>query len=134
MAKNDNVASGWVGWAVFAGFMMMITGLFQAIAGLTGLLKHNWYVVSTADKLLVFNYQTWGWIDLLVGLFILLAGVSVLHGSVWARVVGVLLASVSAVAALASINLYPIWSVIIITIDVLVIYALTVHGGELKEN
>ena len=42
MAKNDNMASGWVGWAVFAGFMMMISGVFQAVAGLTGLLKHNW--------------------------------------------------------------------------------------------
>lgn len=133
MAKNDNVATAWVGWAVFAGFMMMISGLFQAVAGLTGLLKHSWFVVSSTDQLLVFNYQTWGWINLLIGIFILLAGVSVLHGSVWARIVGVLLAASSAVASLVSINQYPIWSIIIITIDVLVIYALTVHGGELKD-
>jgi len=133
MAKNDKVVTGWVGWVVFAGFMMMITGLFQAIAGLTGLLKHNWYVVSTADKLLVFNYQTWGWIDLIIGIFILLAGVSVLHGSVWARFVGVVLAGLSAIASLVSINEYPIWSVVIIAVSVLVIYALTVHGNELQE-
>lgn len=55
-----------------------------------------------------------------------------MKGSVWARVVGVLIALLSAAANLASVNIYPIWSIIIITINVLVIFALTVHGDELK--
>ena len=134
MAANNKQLSNWVGWVFFAGFMMIISGLFSAIAGLTGLLKHNWYVVSTTNHLLVFNYQAWGWIDLAIGLVVLLAGFSLLHGSTWARVVGVILAGLSAVGALASISELPVWSIILITIDVLVIYALTVHGGELADK
>jgi hypothetical protein len=68
----------------------------------------------------------------LLGLTVLLAGFGVMKGSVWARVVGVLIALLSAAANLASVNIYPIWSIIIITINVLVIFALTVHGDELK--
>jgi hypothetical protein len=132
MAKVEKQLSNWTGWVFFAGIMMILSGVFDIIAGLTGLLRHTWYV-ATSTQLLVFNYNAWGWIDLLLGLVILLAGFSVLHGSVWARVVGVILASFSAVASLASVNAYPLWSIVVITIDVLVIYALAVHGGELKD-
>ena len=133
MASNDKQLSNWTGWVFFAGIMMILSGFFDVIAGLTALLRPSWYVV-TSTHLLVFNYNAWGWVDLAVGLIILLAGFSVMHGSVWARVVGVIVAALSAVAALASISSYPIWSVIVITIDILVIYALTVHGGELAEK
>ena len=132
MAANDKQLSNWTGWVFFAGIMMVLSGVFDVIAGLTALLRPTWYV-ATANHLLVFNYHAWGWIDMLIGLVILLAGFSILHGSMWARVVGVIVASVSMLGALASISSYPIWSIIIITIDTLVIYALTVHGGELKD-
>ncbi len=133
MATSSQTYSHWTGWVFFAGFMMILSGLFNAIAGLTALLRPTWYVTS-AHGLLVFNYSAWGWIDLLTGLVVLLAGISVLHGALWARIVGVVIATFDAIAALASISAYPIWSVIIITIDVLIIYALTVHGGELQSN
>lgn len=132
MATKDNLAKK-TGWVYFAGVMMIIGGLFQAIDGLTALLKPTWYVV-TSSHLLVFNYTAWGWIDLVIGIFILLAGFSILHGSTWARVVGVVLAALSAVGALVSITAYPIWSILIIVIDVVVIHAIVVHGAELKDN
>lgn len=133
MAAANKQVSNWTGWVFFAGIMMVLSGIFDIVAGLTGLLRHTFYVVSTSSHLLVFNYQSWGWIDLALGLLILLAGFSVLHGSLWARVVGVVLASLSAIAWLASVNEYPVWAIIVITVDVLVIYALVVHGGELKD-
>ncbi|MEK7599864.1 MAG: hypothetical protein AAB462_02425 [Patescibacteria group bacterium] len=131
MATNNKELSNWTGWVFFAGLMMILSGLFQAIAGLTALLRPTWYV-ATEKSLLVFNYTAWGWIHLSIGLLILLAGFSLLHGSKWARIVAVILAILSAVAALASVSAYPIWSILIITIDVLVIHAVTVYGGELK--
>jgi len=131
MAVNDKNVDAKVGWVAFAGVMMVLAGMFHAVAGLTALLRDTWYVVS-GDSLLVLNYTAWGWIHLLAGIFILLAGFSVLHGANWARVVGVILASLSALANLAWLNAYPIWAVIIITIDIVVIHALVVHGGELK--
>ena len=83
--------------------------------------------------MLFLNFTTWGWIHLLLGIVVLIAGFYVMHGSTWARVVGTILAGISLIANLAYVNTYPIWSIAIMVVDVLVIYALIVHGGELKE-
>lgn len=133
MAKNSKDVSNWVGWVFFGGFMMIIAGIFQAVAGLTGLLRHSYYVVTSNSGLLVFNYKAWGWIDLIIGVIVLLAGIQLLQGSTWARFVGVVVAALSLIANLATVKEYPIWSIMIVIIDVLVIYAITVHGSELKE-
>lgn len=130
--KNNGEVTGWTGWVFFAGFMMIMLGIFQAIAGLTALINNQWLVV-TEKNLLVLNFATWGWIHLLIGIVVLIAGFSVMHGSMWARIVGIIIAIISSVANLASVNVYPFWSIIMIVIDILVIYALTVHAGELKE-
>jgi hypothetical protein len=124
--------TGWVGWAVFAAFMMMLAGVFQFIFGLTAVVNDQYFVV-TRDQLLLFDMTTWGWIHLISGALVFLAGISVLSGGMYGRIIGTILAFLSAVASLASIAAYPIWSIAIITIDVLVIYALTAHGSELKE-
>jgi hypothetical protein len=130
MATKNNV-TGWVGWIFFAGFMMTMLGTFQMIAGLTVLFNSDW-LVTTESKLLLLDFSTWGWTYFLLGLTVLLAGFGVMKGSAWARVVGVLIALGSAAANLASVNIYPIWSVITIAVSVLVIFALTVHGDEVK--
>ncbi|HUA13251.1 MAG TPA: hypothetical protein VL989_02000 [Candidatus Sulfotelmatobacter sp.] len=134
MAKQNDQLSGWTGWVFFGGFMMIILGIFQTIAGLTGLLKHSYYAVTTTQGLLVFNYQAWGWVELVLGIVILLAGFSLLHGSTWARIVGVILAALSAVANLVTVKEYPVWSIVLLAIDVIVIYAITVYGGQLKQD
>ncbi|MBP7807329.1 hypothetical protein KA047_02425 [Candidatus Saccharibacteria bacterium] len=131
--NNNNNVTGWTGWVYFAGFMMIINGVLQGIAGLTALLNNEWLVV-TENKLLLLNFTTWGWVHLLLGVVILMAGFYVMHGAVWARAVGVILASLGVVINLAYVNAYPLWSLAIILIDVLVIYALTVHGGEVREK
>lgn len=127
-------ASGWVGWIAFGSFMMMLLGIFHAIAGLVGIFQDNFYAVRTGDQLLLFSVETWGWIHLIAGSIVFLAGLSLLSGALWARIITVLLASLSAIAYLTSITLYPIWSVIGITLAVLVIYAVTVHGRELTDE
>jgi hypothetical protein len=132
MAVNNNTPSGWVGWAYFASFMMMLLGTLQGIAGLTGIFKDNYYVV-TQNHLLAFDYTAWGWINLILGIIIFMAGLELLRGAVWARVVAVLLAIVSFAANMAFLNAYPVWSVIMMIVDVLIIYSLTVHGAELRE-
>lgn len=129
--KNDT--TGWVGWVYFAGILMIIMGIFQAIAGLTALLNGGFFVV-TQDKLVTFDYTQWGWIHLILGGVVMAAGSAVMNGRMWGRVVGVFLASLSALANFAFISAYPIWSVLIIAMDILIIYALVVHGGEAKEN
>jgi len=127
-----NQPTGWVGWVYFASLMMMLVGGFQAISGLVALFKDDFYLV-TEKALLVSNYDTWGWIHLVMGIVIFAAGVALMNGATWARMVGVLLAGLSLFANMAFISAFPLWSILMIVIDILVIYALTVHGGEVRE-
>ena len=117
------------GWAVFAGVMMILIGGFHAIQGFAAILKDNFYAV-TPNYIFEFNVTTWGWIHLIAGIIVVLAGFGVFSGSVWARTVGVIVAFISAVVNFAWLPYSPVWSVIVITVDVLVIYALIVHGRE----
>ncbi len=129
MAKNSNDVTGWVGWVYFAGFMMIVLGIFQAIAGLTGLLNST-YFVKLQSHLLVFNYTQWGWIHLLFGILVIVTGTNLFTGKTWARVVATILVTLNLVAQFAFVSVYPIWSIIMMVVDVLIIYALTVHGRE----
>jgi hypothetical protein len=124
--------TGWVGWIVFAGTMMIMVGAFEAMMGFVALFKDDYYLVARNGLVVSLDYTTWGWIHLIFGIVALLAGFGLLAGQMWARVVGVIVAVVSAIANVAFLAAYPVWSVIIITVDVLVIWALTVHGREVK--
>ncbi len=123
--------SGWAGWAIFAGVMMIMLGAFTAFAGLVAIFDHTWYRPNDT-ALFTLNYTAWGWFWLIVGFVVLLSGFGVLVGNAFARFVGVVLALLSAFGQLVFITAYPLWSIIIITVDVVVIYALTAHGRELR--
>jgi hypothetical protein len=130
--NSRSTTTGWVGWAVFAAVIMITVGIFQAIAGLIALFNPN-YVVVAPQNLLFLDLASWGWVHLLMGLVIVGAGFAVLNGQVWGRTIGVIMAILSAVANFVFIPAYPIWSVILIVVDFLVIYALIAHGHELRD-
>jgi hypothetical protein len=132
--NTDPAPTAWTGWVVFAAFMMIMVGVLQAIEGLVAIFDDGFYHVTSSGLVLNVNYNVWGWTHLLLGVLILVSGLGVLTGNLAARTVAVILAGLSALANLAFIEAYPIWSVIVITVDVLVIYALTVHGGELRDS
>lgn len=121
--------SGWVGWVYFAGAMLLAVGGMQIIAGLVGIFNSDFYVV-TESRLVAFDYSTWGWINLGLGTLVLLTGVGVWAGLTWARVVAVLLSILAILGNVAFLPAYPLWSLVAITINGLVIYALTMHGDE----
>ena len=123
--------TGWVGWVAFAGVMLILDGIFQAIIGLTALFNNQVYLV-TSKTLVAFNITTWGWVHMLIGLALVLVGLSLFSGSMAGRVIAVFLAGLSAIANLAFVGVYPLWSLVVITVDILVMYALIVHGGEVK--
>lgn len=130
---KDPDPTGWTGWVVFASFMMIMAGSFQAIEGLVAIFDDGFYHVTESGLVVNVDYSVWGWTHLLLGALLIVAGVGVLAGNTLARLVAIALAGLSALVNLAFIEAYPIWAVIIITIDVLVIYALTVHGRELAD-
>jgi hypothetical protein len=125
--------TGWTGWVMFASFMMILTGSFQLVEGFVAIFDKGFYAVGKSGQVISVNYNVWGWFHVLLGAVILVAGVGVLTGNLAARTLGVILAGLSALANLLFIAAYPFWSLTIIAIDVLVIYALTVHGRELRD-
>jgi hypothetical protein len=125
--------TGWAGWVVFAGVMLVLVGAFQAIDGLVALFRDEIYLVRPDGLVVNVDYTVWGWVHLLLGIVLIAAGAAVFSGRIWGRTIGVIGAIISAVLNFAYIGAYPVWSILIITIDVIVIYALIAHGGELRE-
>ena len=125
-----NVNEWAVGLMYFAALMMMITGTFHLIAGLAAVLQDQLYVLQ-AGYVLKLDITTWGWIHLGAGILVLAAGIGLLSGATWARVVGVIVAVLSAVVNFAFLPWYPIWSALIIGLDIFVIWALTAHGSDI---
>ena len=131
-ATYETERSGWTGWIAFAGVIMIISGGLNALYGLIGVVNDEW-VVWTNRSSLYLDISQWGVVHLVVGLVMLLAGIGVFSGNILARTVGVIVASVSLIANFFFIPAYPLWALIVITIDLLVIWALTAHGKEMRE-
>jgi len=137
MRKEENMTdkqpSGWaIGWTAFAGFMMIMMGGWWIIGGIVAILNNQFYVV-TQNWIFQFDVTTWGWVHLIIGIVILLAGFSLFSGAVWARTVGVILALVAGLAAFAWLPYYPVWAVLYIAMSVGVVWALTAHGRDITE-
>jgi len=129
---TENEPSGWgVGWISYAAVMLMLVGGFHAFAGLVGILENELYVLA-AGYVLELDATTWGWIHLIAGIVVFLAGLGLLSGATWARVVGVIVAVVSTLVNFAWLPWYPLWSIIMITANAFVIWALIVHGRALE--
>ncbi|GGN77371.1 membrane protein [Actinoplanes lobatus] len=124
--------TGWVGMVVFAGVMMLMLGSFQAIEGIVALFREDFFLTTSNGLVVPVNFSTYGWTHIVIGLIAVGTGLGLLAGQMWARVVGVIIAGLSALANLAFLPAYPVWCSIVIALDVLVIYALTVHGREVK--
>jgi uncharacterized membrane protein len=128
---RETERTGWTGWITFAGVMLIIGGSLGLIFGLIAAVNDNWVVFTNRGQVSL-DLSTWGWVHIIVGAILVLAGFGVFTGNVLARIVGVAVAVVSLIANFLWLPVYPVWAIIIITIDVLVIWALTAHGGEMR--
>jgi len=129
---SENRSSWAVGYTYFAAIMMVFLGAFHALAGLTGIIRDEAFVV-TKDYIVQLDTTQWGWIHLIVGLIVLFAGFSLLSGAVWARTVGVIMAIISGIVAFVWIPVYPVWGILLVVIAVGVVWALTAHGRDVVE-
>ncbi|WP_395244381.1 hypothetical protein ACGGZK_00840 [Agromyces sp. MMS24-K17] len=125
-------ASGWVGWGWFAGFLLIAAGVFDALYGLTALFAPDSVYFAVNGTLFLFDLQGWAWWHLLTGLALILVAIFLLRGATWARVVAIILVLLNAIGQLYLLPAQPWWSLIVITLDIFIVYALTVHGRELK--
>ncbi len=124
--------SGWVGWVVFGAIMMIMAGTFQLLVGMVALVADDVYAGRGSDLLFSVDYDVWGWLHLGLGVVSVTAAVGIFAGRLWARLVGIVLALASSLVNMAFVPAQPFWSTIMITLDVLIIYALAVHGREIK--
>jgi len=123
--------TGWVGWIFFAAVMMIMIGSLHVIEGLVAIFNDKYYLVSDRGLVVTVDYTAWGWVHLIGGLIVAGAGVALFSGRLWARVVAVLVACVSIIINFGFVGAYPVWSGILIALDVFVLYALLVHGREM---
>lgn len=120
-------ATEWRGVAVFAGLLMVLIGSFNILQGLVAIFNDEFYVVAN-EQLLLFDLTAWGWITLLFGILLVVTGIGVFRRQAWAQIVAIVLVMINALTQLAFLSAYPIWSVVIIALDVLIIYALVAHS------
>lgn len=125
--------TGWTGWIAFAAFLMFMNGVLAMLEGLMALVNDDYYAVTASGLAVSVNYTVWGWVHLVLGAALFACGMGLLSGNLAARAVGVLIAGLHAVVALLFIEAAPGWGVVIILVSVLVIYALTVHGREMRD-
>jgi hypothetical protein len=125
--------SGWaIGWTAFAGITMIMMGIWWALSGLVAVFNSEFYVV-TQNWIFQFDVSTWGWIHLILGIVIVLAGFGLFSAATWARVVGVIIAVVSTLVAFVWLPYYPFWAILFIVVSIAIIWALTVHGHDIVE-
>lgn len=111
------------GWTVFAAVMMIFGGAMAIFEGIAAIAKDD-LIVITRDYTFKMNTTGWGWIHLILGILIVLAGIALFSGATWARVIGIALAGLAMLANFLWIPYYPFWAIMLIVIDAIVIWAL----------
>lgn len=135
MAQRREPSGVSVGAALFAGAMMVMAGLLQMLLGIAAIASDSGFLAANDSYFLSGNTTAWGWVHILIGVLVGVAGFAVFMGATWARVIGILLAMLSAVANFLFIPYHPVWAVVVIVIDIIVIYGLsTYHLAPLPED
>jgi hypothetical protein len=128
-SRKSNPVGGQVsGWIGFAGVMMILLGSLDALWGLAALLN-NEVVVVGGHGVMIFDVTAWGWVQLILGALIGLTGLGLLTGNEIARVLGVFLVGLNVVLQIVWFSAAPLWSLLIIALDVVIIYQLTARWG-----
>jgi len=123
----------WYGLIAFATFMLALEGAFHIVGGFVALFEEDSYVVGERELMVTVDYTWWGIAHMALGVVMFLAAYALFWGKTWGRIVAVVVAMASAIANLAFLAANPVWFGLMIALDVLVIYAVTTHGGKERE-
>ena len=117
------------GVVLFAGIMMIVGGLWHALTGIAALFRDQVFI-TTPGYTYALDLTAWGWTQLLVGALVAGAGAAVLQGRTWGRLVGTALAILSMFVNFMFLPHYPVWSILIIALDMAIIRALITYDRE----
>ncbi len=131
MARQSEVTV-WVGWVWFAGIVLVTLGLFNAISGLVAVFSPNTWIGAGQGQVVVLDVSSWGWVHLVIGILIAAVGVFLFMGQTWARITAIVLVVLNALAQFSTMQVTPWWSIVTITLDVFILWALVVHGEEVE--
>ena len=129
--QQHHHVSGWTGWIGFAGILLIVSSIFHVLFGIGGIVGQDWYLYASGDVYL-FDSSDWGWSMVAGGLLLFLSATLLLMGNMVGRILGVLLAVGSILVNIALLPAAPVWSVLVIAFDIVLIYAILAHGGEMK--
>ena len=134
MATSRSASPAWAGWIIFAASMLLIMGMINIFEGIIALVDDKRLVI-TPSKLLVVDLTGWGWTILIFGGLMVAAGIGLFSAQTWARIIAIIIIALHAIVQVAWLGAYPIWSLLMISLDVVVLFALTARwsaaAGEL---
>jgi hypothetical protein len=123
----------WAGWIAFAGTMLLVIGAINVFQGTVALVDDE-RVVPTVDAFIIVDLTSWGWTLVLSGVLMLATGLGLLAAMTWARVTAIIVVGLHAVAQVAWLGAYPIWSLLMIALDTIVLFALTARWSRARED
>lgn len=130
-AKGGGAAA--TGFVVFAGAMLMVTGLVNVFEGFIALFSDKRLVI-TREHLIIVGVTGWGWTILIFGILLIAVGIGLLTAQTWARIGAIVLVCLHAVTQVAWLGAYPVWSLLMITLDVVVLFALTARWTDVRRE
>jgi hypothetical protein len=139
MASQDTASqdTAWSGWIVFAAFVLIIVGGLDILQGIVAIFRDE-YVVATAKGVALLDVTAWGWTTLIWGALLIITGLGLLAAAGWARWLAIIGVSINAIGQIAFManypQAYPLWNVLIVALNVLVLYALTARWEGFKQS
>jgi hypothetical protein len=117
------------GLATFAGVLLVMTGFLQFLQGLSAVFRDPVYI-ATVSYIYKFDLTAWGWIHIIIGIVVIAVGVMIMTGRTVGYVAGIVIAGLSTLANFLFIPYYPLWSIVLIALNVAIIWALSVLMGQ----
>jgi hypothetical protein len=133
MATTRTTSWAWTGWVIFAASLLLITGVINIIEGLVALFDDKRLVIAKG-QLIAVDLTGWGWAILIFGALMVLTGLGLLAAQTWARITAIVLAGLHAIGNVATLGAYPVWSLLMIGLDVVLLYALTARWTEARAD
>jgi hypothetical protein len=133
MSGTKAASPAWAGWILFASTMLMVVGVFNVIEGVVALFEGHRIAISE-DHLVLIDLTGFGWLLIISGGLLTLIGAALLSGKGWARVTGIVVIGLHAVLQVFWLGAYPVWSLLMLGLDVTVLWALTARWSAAKEE
>jgi hypothetical protein len=132
MEPRREPSAAWTGWIGFAAITLGLIGAINFFEGLVAIIRDEYYVL-TPNQILLFDMTTWGWLMLLWGILLFLASLALAAGAGWARWFTIVIVSINLIGQLGWLGAsqYPLWSLVVIGLEIIVLFALTVRWGRM---